>query len=224
MIHWNERDPEDSWNRVAITCHSCHRKSFTHINSIKHSNWSGLCGACIEQRGSHLKFTHDLRFESGTIIHWGEPDPKAPTKRLMVTCGKCGEKRSITRCAASILKHDNGAWHCRQCHASELRAHFASQREQSREVKLKPQKARGRERGAVIFDRDDFLSKVNQSIAELHKTARARSITREAVAEKLQLQGVNVGAMGVKKRLMLCGITLEWRDFVEAALSQTTQH
>jgi hypothetical protein len=217
IIHWGERDPAKPLERVAITCHQCHHKSFTHIQSIKHAKWSGLCGKCIEQRGSHLKFTHDERFESGTIIHWGEPDPKAPDKRLMVSCGHCGGKRSITRVAASILKHDGGSWRCRQCHNDALRAHFAIQRG-SNSGGVKPQRARGRESGALGFDHDRFMSDLESHVTALSKTISAWNITQKAVAERFQLDGEDISADGVRKRLALCGVTQKWREFVESVI------
>jgi hypothetical protein len=220
-IHWGERDPDDRWNRVAITCHGCHRKSFTHINSIKHEKWSGLCGECIEQRGSHLKFTHDERFESGTIIHWGEPDPKAPDKRLMVTCGHCGGKRSITRVAASILKHDGGSWKCRQCHNASLRAHFTGQREglaSSKQTKDGGQPLPKGKRGRTAKPVDEFLADVKEVIRELFIELRSdREITLPVATARLQLRdqdfSEDVVRMRVKRKT-----GLKWEEFVKSVL------
>jgi len=214
IIHWGERDPANRWERVAITCHQCRRKSFTHTQSIKHVRWSGLCRECIELRGSPRKLIHDEHFENGTIIHYGEPDPKAPDKRVMVTCEECKEKRSMTRVAASRLKHDGGSWHCRKCHGSALRAHFASLRQAPANQPQPPVK-----RGPTPKPVDKFMADAREVIIEIRNEFRSdRSVTLPIATARLQIRKHDVSEDGVRMKVKRkTGLT--WERFVESVLN-----
>jgi hypothetical protein len=221
IIHWGERDPADPHNRVLITCHRCRGKSFTHTQSIKHVRWSGLCGECIEERGSPRKFTHDEQFDGGTIIHWGEPDPAAPSTRLMATCGQCRHKRSITRVTASTLKRHNGAWRCRRCHNDSLRSHFASQRQAPEGSQQPAQKARarGRVRGVKYINPQSSRAALESAIKRLWAQSQSiSSITFPAVAGVFQAAGERIGPDAVRKRFNDCGTGQKWRDFVVSVI------
>jgi len=81
-----------------------------------------------------------------------------------------------------------------------------------------PQRARGRESGTLGFDHNRFMSDLKSNVMALSKTMPAWNITQKAVAERFQLNGEDIGADGVRKRLALCGVTQKWREFVETVI------
>jgi sulfur transfer complex TusBCD TusB component (DsrH family) len=82
-------------------------------------------------------------------------------------------------------------------------------------------RTRGRAQGSTIIDHEKFISDVKQHIHALWAKSRsAHQITREAVARTFQLAGDDVSAAGLRKRLVRCGIQVEWRDFVEVIVRE----
>src|SRR5947209_4728817 len=107
IFHWTERDP-DNFRRVPVTCGKCAEKRVVLIGT----RWrgTGLCHKCASPKTFH----NDQQVRNtGSIIHWREVDPADP-KRVMVTCGICGIKRSHSK-NALLANYKKSKWtgYCR---------------------------------------------------------------------------------------------------------------
>lgn len=99
IIHWGERNPSNR-KRAMITCGGCGVKREGGIPKEKdrHGLLVGLCEECERKartKNQNKKDGLDEKLPSGSIIHWGEADPKNPN-RAPVSCCICGKKRVTT--------------------------------------------------------------------------------------------------------------------------------
>jgi HNH endonuclease len=85
-----------------VICPSCgkeRRLGHTALQNLRQGG-SGLCRECGSKvHGTSLlgkfKNVHDQTLPTGSVIHWSERDPN-DSKRVMVTCGICGQTRLTT--------------------------------------------------------------------------------------------------------------------------------
>jgi hypothetical protein len=84
VIHWGDRDPTNS-RKYGVTCGECGARRYTRPYPQRPS-WSGFCVECSD--ASHRK-SGDASHASGSVIHWSDRDPDAPSRRTAITCFKC---------------------------------------------------------------------------------------------------------------------------------------
>lgn len=51
VIHWNERDANDDWRQVPVTCGACQTKRTVAVNNAIRRSFAGLCKACNLEAG-----------------------------------------------------------------------------------------------------------------------------------------------------------------------------
>jgi hypothetical protein len=66
-----------------------------------------MCIGCV-----NVQQWEDTRLPSGSIVHWGERDPEN-VNQVMVTCGRCQQKRMTTAARGKYLKNWTGF--CLKC-------------------------------------------------------------------------------------------------------------
>jgi hypothetical protein len=109
IIHWGQRDP-NNYMRVMVTCGACHRKQMKLVQF--RPRWTGKCKHCVFRRQDEQQLL------SGSIIHWGERDPN-DARLVMVTCGRCKQKRLTTPGRGKMLQKWSGF--CLKCTAAPRR-------------------------------------------------------------------------------------------------------
>jgi hypothetical protein len=163
-----------------------------------------------------------------SIIHWRTSDG-SDKERVKITCGLCKGQWEITR-ASLRTQHAKKKDRCGRPYQwtgfcpehyknpAELVALLGAQQNSAhKEAGGK----RGRKAGTIIFDRPQFLADVKRIIRRLWVQSKsARSITRDAVASELQLEGQDIGGSGLKSRLLACNVMSEWGDFVDSVVSE----
>lgn len=219
IIHWAERDLENK-SRVLITCGKCEEKRFCAHGTISTRNFTGLCSTCVpySTRRGKVKPRSDEKLLSGSIIHWAERDPNNRA-RVMVTCGLCAHKRlTIPRHGKSKNKWTGFCGdHQRLLGLTDLAQRF---KQSPLNSDGEDRRARGRKLGTLGFEREEFVTKVKESILVQWSERRSmRSITAKAVAAMLHLGGPDTGADVLRKRLRKSQVTTEWPEFVESVIA-----
>lgn len=163
-----------------------------------------------------------MLLDSGSTIHFGETDPKN-TSHCMITCGNCKRKRSISRITAlGNYKDPDWSGFCtnkRKCQAArrslgiEQAGQHKSQNNSGQENGDNRRSQRGRP------PRPKPLDVLENIIVELWRELQLlKSITRDAVAAKFQLDDKDIGPDAITKWLKRGGINLRWTDFVMSVL------
>jgi len=121
-LRWDDRDPENPYYRIGITCHSCGKDSYTNKTNAQNPEWSGLCADCLgnrvlPQKRRKLKGKYINPF--GAEIDW---DASHEPNRALVRCPNfsvCGgEEQKI----ANDGNKDLQPFYCRACLTAHRRA------------------------------------------------------------------------------------------------------
>lgn len=208
IIHWNERDRDDPYYQILVTCHNCGHDRFVHKGALKNPSWHGLCPDCLEKYGlprerRTLKGQHRNRF--GALIDYDAPH--GPNRALVYcpnfsTCGGKEDKR------VDLSNQDKQPFYCRACLSEDKRKRLGAAWAAVLSGGVSARRRRPR------FDRDKFLRQLNKLIVAAWDESKPKIPSRQAVANKFALRGLKpaTGA-GVKQRLALSGRTEEWEIY-----------
>ncbi|HEX7318666.1 MAG TPA: hypothetical protein VF297_32455 [Pyrinomonadaceae bacterium] len=219
VIHWDERNPNDRYYGIAVTCRQCKGKSFINKQSIRNSSWKGLCSECLSQPGALFKLSGDEWVPSGAIIHWNERDPDNPG-RAQVTCSKCkANKEMMTVSSGNKL---TSKFYCRECRSEERRSALAEAWSAKSRTGAASATKRGvgRPRRTPEADRQKLttlLSRVHEEVTRLRSEGRQRSnVTANEVARYLGIGSHERGGTAMMQRATEWGLNSDWptlRDF-----------
>jgi hypothetical protein len=236
IIHWAERQGNHTQGnlKIAFTCSQCSEKNFSSPLIFKYPHWRGLCPNCIRFRGGLKKYSQDEMLTSGTIIHFGTPDPNNH-KNVLVTC-VCGDTRSISRSVALLLHREQQSrtGYCEE-HSRNSGAVYTllMNRAQQCELESNSQKINvGTEKrgpGRPLEDRthehEQLKVRYENVILKLGRELPQHKIKRPAIAAEYASRGERIDLSTVTKRVqLLYGEDISVADAVALVLSKNREN